>query len=172
VVLVGPRGAGKSTVGPLLAGRLRLPFVDVDARIVGETGRPIADLLRDGTFRAVEARCLAEVLRGPRAVVAAGGGAVLWAGFREAARGWRVVWLDADPRVLARRVAADPSPRPSLLGRRPEDEIADLTRERRPLYEAASWRRVATDDLEPGTICARIEELLWSERQRGAGSSD
>lgn len=172
VVLIGPRGAGKSTVGPLLAARLGLPFEDVDERIRRETGRTIGDLLREGVFRGLEAECLAARLRGPPAVVAAGGGAVLWEGFRDAAQGWRVVWLDAGAAVLAERIARDPRERPSLGGRPPAEEIGDVARERRPLYAAAAWRRVATDHLDPVTVCRRIAELLASARQPGAASSD
>jgi shikimate kinase len=83
-----------------------------------------------------------------------------------------VVWLDALPGVLARRIASDPTARPSLGGRPAAEEIGDVARERRALYEAAAWKRVATDDLDPGTISLRIEELLSSTRQPGATSSD
>src|SRR5262245_38599603 len=119
VVLVGARGAGKSTVGPLLAARLGVSFVDTD--------REIGAILRvDASFRDPQAAVLGRVLGGPPAVVAAGGGAVLWPGFAAAARGWRVVRLDAAPEVLSRRLREDPRDRPSLTGRPPHEEIAEV----------------------------------------------
>jgi shikimate kinase len=153
VVLVGARGAGKSTVGPLLAARLGVSFVDSD-REVG----PIARV--DAAFREREALVLARVLAGPPAVVSAGGGAVLWPGFLAAARGWRVVWLDAAPEVLARRLREDPHARPSLTGLPPHEEIAAVARERAPLYAAVAWKRIETDRLGPDAIAEKIAGLV------------
>lgn len=164
VVLVGPRGAGKSRAGALLARRLALPFVDTDVLVEGQTGRSVAELLADGRFRGLEAEALASVLSGPAAVVAAGGGAVLWAGFRAAAAGWRVLWLDAAPEVLARRIRHDVRDRPSLTGAPPDVEIAGVARERSPLYRDASEARVDTSDLPPEHVVDRIENLLAGAR--------
>jgi shikimate kinase len=160
VVLIGARGAGKSTVGPLLARRLRLPFLDADDEVERESGRTVAQLLEIGEFRHLERKALRRLLGGAPAVIAAGGGAVLWEGFAEAAGRWRIVWLDAPSAVLAERIASDPAERPSLTGRRPSEEIADLVRERAPLYEAVAWKRVPTEGSEPETVAERIEQLL------------
>jgi len=160
IVLIGARGAGKSTVGPLLARRLRLPFLDADGEVEREAGRTVAQLLEIGEFRHLERKTLRRLLGGATAVVAAGGGAVLWEGFAEAARRWRVVWLDAPSAVLAARIASDPVQRPSLTGRHPSVEIADLVRERAPLYEAVAWKRVQTGESDPETVAERIEQLL------------
>jgi shikimate kinase len=160
VVLIGARGAGKSTVGRALAERLDLPFHDTDAIVEEETGRSIADLLADGSFRGHEQAVLARVLASTPAIVAAGGGAVLWDGFAEAARGWRVVWLDADPKVLARRIRGDARERPSLTGERADLEIQSVVRERAERYRTAAWRRVDTTALSPETVVDRIENLL------------
>ncbi|MHC4932020.1 MAG: shikimate kinase [Planctomycetota bacterium] len=160
VVLIGARGAGKSTVGPLLARRLRLPFLDADDEVEREAGRTVAQLLEMGEFRHRERKTLRRLLGGAPAVIAAGGGAVLWEGFAEAVGRWRVVWLDAPTAVLRERIASDPIERPSLTGRRPSEEIADLVRERAPLYEAVAWRRVPTEESEPETVAERIEQLL------------
>lgn len=160
MVLIGARGAGKSTVAALLAERLGLPLHDTDAIVECETGRSIADLLAAGSFRGHEQAVLARVLAAPPAVVAAGGGAVLWDGFRDAARAWRVVWLDADPGMLARRIRDDPSARPSLTGERADLEIEAVARERAERYRAAAWRRVDTTRLAPADVVDRIENLL------------
>jgi shikimate kinase len=160
VVLIGARGAGKSVVGAALAARLGLDFHDTDQIVERETGRSIADLLADGTFRDHEQAVLARVLGAPPAVVAAGGGAVLWDGFVDAARAWRVVWLDADPEVLARRIREDEHARPSLTGERADLEIEAVARARAGRYRTAAWRRVDTTDLSVDVVVDRIEKLL------------
>jgi len=167
VVLIGARGAGKSTVGTALAVRLGLPFLDTDLIVEETTGRSIADLLADGSFRGHEQAVLARVFAQAPAVVAAGGGAVLWDGFRAAARGWRVVWLDADPEVLAGRIRDDPCARPSLTGERADLEIGAVARARAERYRTAAWRRVDTSGDDPDAVVDRIEKLL-----RGGDNTD
>lgn len=163
VLLIGPRGAGKSTVGPLLAARLGVSFVDTDRVVEEEAGRPLAALWAAGEFREREARALARVLAMPSAVVAAGGGAVLWDGFAAAARGWRVVWLDAAPEVLAQRIQEDPRDRPSLTGRPPAEEIGEVARSRGPVYAAVAWARVPTDRLAVDAVARKIAWLLRAD---------
>jgi shikimate kinase len=167
IVLIGARGAGKSTAGRALAARLGLPFHDTDAIVETQTNRSIADLLADGSFRGHEQAVLARVLAGKPAVVAAGGGAVLWDGFPDATQGWRVVWLDADPGVLPRRIRDDAHERPSLTGERADLEIEAIARERAERYRTAAWRRVDTTGLSPEVVVDRIENLL-----RGGENTD
>lgn len=164
VLLVGPRGAGKSTVGPLLAERLGLPFTDADAVIEAEEGQTVAELMAAGRFRAAEERVLARLLAEGRCVLAAGGGCVLWAGLREAVRGWRVVWLDAEPDRLAGRLRADTDVRPSLTGREPSEEIAEVASERRALYRDVSEARIDTTNRKPEQVATEIAALLLQER--------
>jgi shikimate kinase len=95
IVLVGAPGSGKSTVGALLAERLRVTFRDVDAVMVERTGKSIADIFTDDgepAFRLLEEQLTAELLPLP-GVLSLGGGAVLAAATRAALRGHRVVWL-------------------------------------------------------------------------------
>ena len=172
VVFIGPRGAGKSTVGPPLAELLSLPFVDTDAEVERETGRTIAELMGDGIFRDLEAGVAGRALAGGRAVVAVGGGAVLWGGLEDACAGWRVVWLDAAPAVLAGRIRGDGSARSSLTGLEPAEEIADVRAAREPLYAALAWRRIATDETAPDEIARRIHRLLKDEPRARNQSAD
>ncbi|MHC4547263.1 MAG: shikimate kinase [Planctomycetota bacterium] len=167
LVLIGARGAGKTTVGERLASRLGLRLLDTDTIVETETGRGIDDLLGDGSFRAEEERVLARVLAGPPAVVAAGGGAVLWSGFLRAARGWKVIWLDAAPEVLARRIRRDAHARPSLTGRPADVEVGGVARERAHLYAAAASQRIDTTELTADAVVDRIENLLREEGNPG-----
>src|SRR5690606_7672941 len=89
LVLTGYMGAGKSTVGALLAQRLRRPFIDLDREIERSTGQSIPTIFSEqgeAGFRRLEAQALAEALAGPEAVIAAGGGALLAAESRRRAR--------------------------------------------------------------------------------------
>jgi shikimate kinase/3-dehydroquinate synthase len=157
LALVGLMGAGKSTVGRLLARRLDLPFVDVDAVIVERGGRSVAEIFEaegEAGFRQRERAALEEVLAGPDAVVACGGGAVLDPGNRAALqRAATVVWLDALPEVLAARVGADPD-RP-LLGDRPVEALRRLAAARAEAYAAVADATVRAD-AEPETVVDRV----------------
>ncbi len=117
IVLVGAPGSGKSTVGALLAERLGVAFRDVDAVIVGRTGKSIADIFTDdgeATFRVLEEQITTELL--PLAgVLSLGGGAVLSATTRAALRDHRVVWLKVGLAQAVKRVGLDTA-RPLLLG--------------------------------------------------------
>jgi shikimate kinase len=88
-------------------------------------------------------------------VLALGGGAVLDPGFE--ATGWTVVWLTAEPSVLARRIAADPTPRPSLTGAPAPAEIARVTSSREARYRELAQLTIATDTLDVGDV---VESIL------------
>ena len=164
VLLIGARGAGKSTIGPLLAARLGLPFLDADAAIEASEGQSVADLMAADRFRAAEETALGAILTRRGRVVAAGGGCVLWKGLAEAARDWRVVWLDAAPEHLAQRIAADPQPRPSLTGKEAHEEVAEVAKARRPLYRKVAEVRVDTSDRKPEQLAAEIARILLQEQ--------
>lgn len=162
MALAGVSGAGKSTVGPLLAARLGVPFVDVDARLVEEEGRPIPEVFAcegEAYFRAVEARLtVAELGRGG-AVIALGGGAPMTPAVRVALAGVPVVWLRVDPRAAAERTGADPN-RPLLAGRPPADALADLLARRAPTYAAVATWVVDTDGRAPEQIVDEVVALI------------
>jgi shikimate kinase len=137
VVLVGMMGSGKSSVGRALASRLERPFHDSDAEVEARTGQTVASIFAErgeAAFRAEEAAVLAEALAAkPPAVIAAAGGVVLDAANRKLIDSAElVVWLRADPTVLAGRVATG-THRP-LLEDDPGGTLAQLDAVRRPLY--------------------------------------
>lgn len=138
LVLVGMMGSGKTTVGRRVAARLGRRLRDSDAEVEARTGRTVREIFEtDGepAFRAEEARALAEALDDPEpAVVAAAGGVVLDPANRDRLRaGGTVVWLEASPEDLARRVGSR-NHRP-LLGDDPLAALRRLDGERRALYE-------------------------------------
>jgi shikimate kinase len=169
LVLVGLRGAGKTTVGRAVARHLGRPFVDLDEEVERISGRsPAAWIEAHGVeaFRLQEARALAG-LEGRRGIVVATGGGVLER--REHAARLRalgfVAWLDVAPEVAARRVAADPTPRPPLLAEPDPLEEARRQKARRdPQYLAVAHEGYPAD----GALDALVRTLTidWARFER------
>ncbi len=159
ILLVGMMGAGKSTVGGLLAGRLGCPYLDSDAQVEAATGRTVPELFAsvgEGAFRVAESTALQEALAGEGpVVVSVAGGAVLDPANRALLRrSGTVVWLRADPATLAGRVG-DGEGRPLLAGDA-AGAIERLDGVRRPLYAEVADVVVDVDDLAPAEVADRI----------------
>ena len=157
VVLVGPPGAGKSTVGALLAEHWGVEFRDTDALIEARQGRSISDIFMDDgepAFRVLEREAVLAALTHGGGVLALGGGAVLDASVQEALVGHRVVFLDVGIADAARRVGFDGS-RP-LLAVNPRASWNRLMQVRRPTYEAVSTIRVDTAGQTPAEVVGAL----------------
>lgn len=156
LVLVGAPGSGKTTVGALLADRLRVPFHDVDALIAERVGKPVAEIFADdgeAVFRAFEESTTAELLAEP-GVLSLGGGAVLSPLTRAALRGHRVVWLRVTLTSAVKRVGLDVA-RPLLLGN-VRGRLLQLLNERAPLYAEVATEVVDTDDADAAAVAERV----------------
>ncbi|MFD7084669.1 shikimate kinase [Streptomyces sp. NPDC002181] len=161
VVLVGPMGSGKSTVGALLAERLGVPYRDTDADIVAAQGREISDLFVDEGepyFRELERQAVAAAVAGHTGVLALGGGAVLDAGTRELLAGLPVAYLSMDVEEAVRRVGLGAA-RP-LLAVNPRRQWRELMEARRPLYTEVARVVVATDDRTPEEVAQAVLDAL------------
>ena len=139
LVLVGPMGAGKSSIGRRLAGRLGLRFVDADRAIEDATGASVPVIFEiegEAGFRARERALIAELCAGRGQLIATGGGAVLDADNRQAlrARGF-VVYLRLGIEQQLRRLARDRA-RPLLAGPDRRERLQQLAEQRVPLYES------------------------------------
>ena len=159
VVLVGPPGAGKTTVGRLLAGRMNLSFTDLDALIVERAGKPIADVFaEDGedAFRRLERSVVGDALLSTDGVLALGGGSVLASITRERLRGRRVVHLAVGLADGIRRTGRSTA-RPLLAGVNPRSTYQALLDARAPLY-----REVATVEIDTSGRSANqvVREVL------------
>ncbi|WP_163506894.1 3-dehydroquinate synthase [Fodinicola acaciae] len=157
VVLVGPMGAGKTTIGELLARRLGVGFRDTDADIVASAGKPISDIFVDDgeeAFRKMEAEALAAALRDHDGVLALGGGSVLAEANRAALAGHHVVYLKVSLADAVKRVGLGAS-RPMLMGN-PRARLRALMDEREPLYTGVSSSTVDTSGRHPVDIVDEI----------------
>jgi len=146
LVLVGPPGAGKTTVGRVLARRLEVAFTDVDAVIVERAGKPIADMfVQDGedAFRALEREVVVQALSSTVGVLALGGGSVLAAEIRTRLREHRVVHLHVGLADGLRRTGMSTA-RPLLAGVNPRSTFRALLDERLPLYREVASIEVDT----------------------------
>jgi shikimate kinase len=154
IVLVGFMGAGKTTVGRLLAARLGLPFADSDQAIERRAGRPVRQIFaEDGepAFRALEHQVIAELLDGPPIVLALGGGAAEHPGTRDRLARAQVVYLHVSYEQALRRVGGDR--RRPLLAR---PDVAGLYERRLPAYARVATLTVPTDGRDPQAIAGDI----------------
>jgi shikimate kinase len=161
VVLVGPMGSGKSTVGALLAERLGAPYRDTDADIVAAEGREISDIfVEDGEprFRELERAAVRAALAEHTGVLALGGGAILDAGTRALLAGLPVVYLSMDVEEAVRRVGLGAA-RP-LLAVNPRRQWRELMDARRHLYTEVARVVVATDGKSPEEVADAIVDAL------------
>jgi shikimate kinase len=162
LVLVGPPGAGKTTVGRVLARRLGVEFVDTDALIVQRAGKAIADMfLSDGedAFRALERQVVAEALAGHGGVLALGGGAVLAAETRELLRAHRVVHLSVGLADGLRRTGMSAA-RPLLAGVNPRATFKALLDARAPLYREVATVQVDTNRRSANQVARAVLEAI------------
>ena len=161
MVLVGPPGSGKSTVGAALATLLGVPLHDTDAAIEVAQGRTIYDIfVEDGeaAFRALERAEVARAVAEERGVLALGGGAPVDPLTEAVLVGQTVVFLDVGIADASRRVGFDQS-RP-LLAVNPRASWVRLMNERRPIYERVATHRVDTAGRTPDDIAAEVAGLL------------
>lgn len=148
VVLVGPPGAGKTSVGQAVADRLGVAFRDTDADVAGAAGKSIAEIFVDdgeATFRTAEQQAVAVALQQHDGVLALGGGAVHSAETRDLLSGHTVVFLDVSLAAAVDRVGLARD-RPLLLGS-PRSQLKVLMERRRPLYEQVAVAVVDTSDI-------------------------
>jgi shikimate kinase len=161
IVLIGPMGSGKSTVGELLADRLATAFRDTDADIVAAEGREISDIfVEDGEdhFRALERAAVRKAVAEHTGVLALGGGAILDDGTRELLAGLPVVYLSMDVEEAVRRVGLNAA-RP-LLAVNPRRQWRELMDARRHLYTEVARVVVATDDRTPEEVAQAVLDAL------------
>jgi shikimate kinase len=161
IVLVGFMGAGKTTVGTLLAARLGRPFVDSDQVIEQRAARPVRQIFaEDGepAFRALEHQVIAELLDGPPVVLALGGGAPEHPATKDKLADAQVVYLHVSYEQALQRVGGDRDPKSRPLLASPD--LAGLYDRRLGVYAGVATLTVQTDDRDPRDVTEDILALV------------
>jgi len=160
-VLVGTMGAGKTTVGQLVADALGVGFADTDTVIEQRVGKTVQDMFVDDgeqAFRALERAVVAEFLDGHDGVLSLGGGAILDPSTQALLAPHRVVFLRVGLAEAVKRVGLGVG-RPLLLGN-VRSRVKQLLDERAPIYEGLARFTVDTDERAPADVAAEVVAAL------------
>jgi shikimate kinase len=164
IVLIGYRGTGKSTVGKLLAARLKRDLVSTDAEIVRRMGKSIPEVVQESGweyFRDLESEVCRDLGNRDGLIIDSGGGAILRQGNVEVLKkNGKLFWLTATVKTIARRIGGD-TQRPSLTGKKSFiEEIEEVLAERTPKYEAAADHTVSTEQRTAEQVADRVLACL------------
>jgi shikimate kinase len=161
LVLIGPSGAGKTTIGGLVAQRLGVGFRDTDTDVVERAGKPVAEIFVDDgepAFRELERAAVAAALAEHPGVLALGGGAVLTEETRALLAGRPVVFLSVGLADAVDRIGLNRD-RP-LLALNPRAQLRAMLAERQPVYESLAAVTVQTDSRAPDEVADAVLAAL------------
>jgi shikimate kinase len=165
IVLIGYRGTGKSVVGAILARRLAMRYIGMDAAIVERAGMTIPDIVeRDGWpgFRDLESAQARELAGLDNLVIDTGGGIIERPENIDALqRNARIFWLKARVDTIVSRIRGDTQRPPLTSGKSFTEEVAEVLERRAPKYRSAAHHEIETDELTPEQIADRIIEVWW-----------
>ncbi|MBC8433408.1 MAG: shikimate kinase [Desulfobacterales bacterium] len=166
IVLIGYRGTGKSVVGELLAVRLRMPCIGMDAEIVKKAGMSIPEIVDKfgwPKFRDMESEKARELAGLDNIIIDTGGGVIERPENVEALKtNSSIFWLKASVDAIVSRIQGG-TERPALTsGKTFTEEVAEILEQRIPKYKSAAQYAIDTDDLTPEQVTDRIIKI-WTE---------
>ena len=166
IVLIGYRGTGKSVVGKLVADRLQMKCIAMDAKIVEKAGMSIPDIVENHdwpTFRDMESEVVRELATGDDIIIDTGGGVIERPENIDALQANAcVIWLKASVGTIVSRIE-ESTERPALTdGKSFTEEVAEVVERRAPLYKSAAHYEIDTDQLTPEQVAERVIEI-WKE---------
>lgn len=166
LVLIGYRGTGKSVVGELLAARLRMSCMGMDAEIVKRAGMPIPEFVAKydwPKFRDLESEVARDWAKQDKVIIDTGGGIIERSENIDALRAnGRIFWLKASVDTIVSRIQSG-AERPALTeGKTFTEEVAEVLERRVPKYQDAAHHEVDTDKLTPEQVADRIIEI-WGK---------
>jgi len=171
IYLIGYRCTGKTTVGKILAQKLKWSVLDSDIELVNEQESPISEIVENqgwDAFRSIEKHIIQKLSLLDRHVIATGGGAVLdGENIKTMKKSGKLVWLRAKSETIHRRMTLDSQTeesRPALTGKGVFQEIEETLSIRNPIYRKAMDIAIDTDQLTPEDICGIIREKLINEQ--------
>ena len=172
LILIGPTGAGKTTVGRVLAAKLNVSFFDLDDEIETRSGANIPwifDVEGEDGFRDRETRVFADLVSQGDVVVSTGAGVVLREKNREILirNKPQVIWLQVDLKTQLDRLKNDKN-RPLLQVTDPRRKLRIMAAEREPLYQAHASIQVQTSKTNPAIVVRQIMERLKGENHENA----
>jgi len=163
LILIGPPGAGKSSIGRQLSKVLEVPFRDTDVLVEEKAGKKISDIFVDdgeSAFRKIEREVVLKEISTGNGVLALGGGSVLDEEVAEKLESMKsnVIYLEVSISNAAPRVGFNKD-RP-LLAVNPRQQWLNLMEKRKPIYERLCGVKVSTDNKKPNEVVAEIRELM------------
>ncbi len=166
IVLIGYRGTGKSAVGALVADRLRMTCIAMDARIVEQAGMSIPEIVKKHDwkgFRDMESEVARELATRDNMIIDTGGGVIERPENIEALQtNACVIWLKASVPAIVSRIE-EGTERPALTeGKSFTEEVAEVLERRTPKYKSAAHYDIDTDQLTPEQVADRVIQI-WNE---------
>ena len=166
IVLIGYRGTGKSVVGEIVAERLRIKCITMDAKIVQKAGMSIPDIVKNhdwARFRDIESEVARELAKLDNIVIDSGGGVIERPENIEALQSnSRIIWLKASVDTIVSRIQGG-TERPALTTEKTfTEEVAEVLKQRIPKYKSAAQHEIDTDALTPEQVAEKIIEICKS----------